>query len=365
MKFLASGLALFCLLYFAGCGGGSNINGGAPPPSPGGNPVPPPGGSPPPPSISYSGMLGWHNDAGITGQNLQETTLNPTNVNQSTFGKLFSYPLDDQSYAQPLYVASVPFPGAGQHDAVYVATESNTVYAFDADGDTPTPFWQKGLMPAGATPVDGTQTGGIGGPIIPHVGITSTPVIDGSTGTLYVVSVTQESSGQVHRLHALDITTGSEKFGGPVAIQASVPGTGAGSKNGQIAFDPTLELQRAALSLINGVVYIGWGSYQDWGNFHGWIMGYDASSLKQLRVWNATPNGRAGGIWMAGASVSSDTSGNLFLVTANGTFDANSGGPDYGDSFVKLTPNGSSFSVSDYFTPFDQANLSANDVDLG
>lgn len=323
----------------------------------------PPANQPPP--TAASGMLSWHNDAGVTGQNLKETALTTANVNQSTFGKLFSYSLDDQAYAQPLYVANVTFPGAGQHNAVYVATESNTVYAFDADGATPAPFWKQSLMPAGASPVDGTTTGGIGGPITPHVGITSTPVVDGSTGTLYVVSVTQESGGQVHRLHALDITTGNEKFGGPVAIQASVAGTGAASSNGQISFNASLELQRSALALVNGVVYIAWASYQDYGNFHGWVMGYDASTLKQVRVWNATPNGRAGGVWMAGAAVSSDTSGNLFLVTANGTFDANSGGPDYGDSFVKLTPNGSGFTVSDYFTPFNQALLSANDIDLG
>ena len=318
-----------------------------------------------PQKSGYGGILSWHTDAGITGQSLKETILTTANVNQSTFGKLFSYSLDDQAYAQPLYVANVAFPSAGQHNAVYVATESNTVYAFDAEGGTSTPFWKVSLMPAGASPVDGTKTGGIGGPITPHVGITGTPVIDGSTGTLYVVSVTQESGGQVHRLHALDITTGKEKFGGPVAIQASVAGTGVGSANGQISFDPTLELQRSGLTLVNGVVYIAWASYQDYGNYHGWVMGYDASTLKQVRVWNTTPHGRAGGIWMAGASLSSDTSGNLFVVTANGSFDANNGGQDYGDSFVKLTPNGSSFSVSDYFTPFDQANLSANDIDLG
>src|SRR5215469_3514149 len=189
-------------VVLGGCGGGRNSGTEALNQDPSSSPQ----------NVGYSGMLNWHNDAGITGQNLKETTLTTANVNQSTFGKLFSYPLDDQAYAQPLYVANVAFPGAGQHNAVYVATESNTVYAFDADGNTQTPFWKQSLMPAGASPVDGTTTGGIGGPITPHVGITSTPVIDGSTGTLYVVSVTQESAGQVHRLHALDITTGSEKF---------------------------------------------------------------------------------------------------------------------------------------------------------
>jgi hypothetical protein len=326
----------------------------------------PPASSPPPPPVSYSGVLGWHNDTGVTGQNLKETTLATANVNQNTFGKLFSYALDDQAYAQPLYVANVTFPGAGQHNVVYVATESNTVYAFDADGNTPTPLWKQSLMVPGASPVDGSKTGaGIGGPITPNVGITGTPVIDGSTGTLYVVSVTQESGGQVHRLHALDISSGNEKFGGPVIIQASVAGSGAGSSNGQISFDPTLELQRSALAQVNGVVYIAWASYQDFGNYHGWIIGYDSSTLQQVRVWNATPNGRAGGIWMAGARLSSDSSGNLFVAIGNGTFDAHNGGQDYGDSFVKLSPNGNGFTVADYFTPFDEANLSASDIDLG
>lgn len=327
------------------------------------NPQSPP--PPPPPPTTYSGVLSWHNDAALTGQNSQENTLTKANVNQSTFGKMFSYPLDDQSFAQPLYVANVTFPGAGKHNAVYVATESNTVYAFDADGSVQTPFWQTTLMPSGATPVDGTKTGGIGGPITPNVGITGTPVIDGSTGTLYVVAVTQEGSGQVHRLHALDITTGAEKFGGPVVIQASVTGTGAGSSGGKITFDPKLQLQRSALALINGVVYIAWASYQDYGNFHGWIMGYDPSTLQQVCVWNSTPDGQDGGIWMAGAGIAADSAGNLLVVVGNGSFDADNGGENYGDSAMKLTPKGSTLAVSDYFTPFDQANLANYDIDLG
>lgn len=347
------------MLVLVSCGGGNRSLGDGETDH---QPPPPP---PPPPSGSYSGVLSWHYDAGLTGQNSQETTLTTANVNQSTFGKLFSYTLDDQAFAQPLYVANVPFLNAGKHNAVYVATESNTVYAFDGDGDTPTPFWKTTLMPSGATPVDGSKTGGIGGPITPNVGITGTPVIDGSSGTLYVVSVTQESSGQVHRLHALDITTGAEKFGGPVVIKASVPGNGAGSSGGQITFDPTLQLQRSALALINGVVYIAWASYQDFGNFHGWIMGYDASSLQQVCVWNSTPDGQAGGIWMAGSGISADSAGNLFVVVGNGTFDADNDGDDYGDSILKLTPKGNTLSVSDYFTPFDQATLSNDDIDLG
>jgi hypothetical protein len=348
------------IVVFASCGTqGSNPEIVNQQPSP---PAPPP---PPPSPTNYSGMLSWHADAGITGQNSSETMLTTANVNQNTFGKLFSYALDDQSFTQPLYVANVTFPGAGAHNAVYVTTESNTVYAFDADGSVQTPFWQKSLMPSGATPVDGTKTGGIGGPITPNVGITGTPVIDGSSGTLYVVSVTQESSGVVHRLHALDITTGNEKFNGPVVIQASVPGTGTGASAGQIAFEPKLQLQRSALALVQGVVYIAWASYQDSGNYHGWIIGYDASTLHQVCVWNSTPNGGRGGIWMAGAPISSDSASNLYAVIANGTFDASNGGKDYGDSILKLTPNGNTLIVSDYFAPFNQAILSANDIDVG
>jgi hypothetical protein len=315
----------------------------------------------------FSGMLRWHNDLAGTGQNQAETALTTSNVNQNSFGKKATYQLDDQSFTQPLFVSNVPFPGAGQHDAVYVATESNTVYAFDAKGQASGPFWQKNLTPAGAHVIDGNTTaGGQGGPINPNVGITGTPVIDGSSGTIYVVAVSQVGSGvHRHQLHALDITTGNEKFGGPVDIKASVPGTAAGSTNGQVTFDPTLELQRSALTLVNGVVYIAWASYQDFGNYHGWVMGYDASTLKQVRVWNATPDGTKGGIWMSGAPLTADSSGNLYLVVGNGTFDADKGGKDYGDSIVKLTPNGGGFTISDYFTPFDQANLAATDFDLG
>jgi hypothetical protein len=317
----------------------------------------------------FSGMLRWHNDLAGTGQNQNETALTTSNVNQNSFGKKATYQLDDQSFTQPLFVSNVPFPGAGPHDAVYVATESNTVYAFDAKGQASGPLWQKNLTPSNAHVVDGNTTAGGGpgggGPITPNVGITGTPVIDGSSGTLYVVAVSQVNGVHRHQLHALDITTGNEKFGGPVDIKASVPGTGAGSNNGQVSFDATLELQRCALTLVNGVVYIAWASYQDFGNYHGWVMGYDASTLKQVRVWNATPDGSKGGIWMSGAPLTADSSGNLYLVVGNGSFDADKGGKDYGDSIVKLTPNGGGFTISDYFTPFDQANLAATDFDLG
>jgi uncharacterized protein YjdB len=311
------------------------------------------------------GMLTYHNDAAITGQNLNETILTPANVNQSLFGKLFSYPLDGQSYAQPLYVANVRIAG-GTHNVAYVATEHDTVYAFDADGTASGAFWSVNFTnpAAGVTTIPAADVGG-GGPIIPEVGITSTPVIDGRTGTIYVLAATKENGSYVHRLHALDISNGHEKFGGPVAIHATVPGTGADSNNGQISFNTAIQLQRSALILLNGVVYIAWASYNDVGPYHGWIMGYNASTLAQVRAWIATPNGQRGGIWMAGAPLSVDSSGNIFVIVGNGTFDADQGGVDYGDSFLKLIPNGNSFTVADYFTPFNQQTLAANDIDVG
>jgi hypothetical protein len=314
----------------------------------------------------YSGMLSWHNDLSITGQNLKETALNTSNVNQNLFGKLFSYSLDGQSFAQPLYVANVPIPGQGTHNVIYVGTEHDTVYAFDADKGGSGPLWSVNFTNPGAgiTTVPAADVGG-GGPIAPEVGITGTPVIDGSTGTLYVVAATKENGAYFHRLHALDITSGKEKFGGPAVIKGSVSGTGWGSNNGQIAFQSVIQLQRCALLLSNGVVYVAFASYNDLGLYHGWVMGYDASTLLQTTIWNSTPDGQKGGIWLSGAPLSADSSGNIFVVVGNGTFDADSGGDDYGDSFVKLTPNGNTLSISDYFTPFDQATLAANDIDLG
>jgi hypothetical protein len=313
----------------------------------------------------YTGVLSYKYDGGITGQNLKETALTLSNVNQSTFGKLFSYTLDGQSYSQPLYVSSVPISG-GIHNVAYVATEHDTVYAFDADGAASGPFWSVNFTDQanGVTTIPAADVGG-GGPITPEVGITSTPVIDGNSGTIYVLVATKENGNYFHRLHALDILNGHEKFGGPVTIQATVSGTGSDSVNGQISFDTAFQLQRSALLLSNGVVYIAWASYNDIGPYHGWIMGYDASTLAQVRAWNATPNGQRGGIWMSGSPLSVDSAGNLFVIVGNGTFDADQGGVDYGDSFLKLVPSASTFTVSDYFTPFNQSTLALNDIDVG
>ena len=311
----------------------------------------------------FTGVLTYHNDNSRTGQDLNESVLSPANVTQSKFGKLFSYPLDGQVFAQPLYVYKVPIDGQN-HNVIYVATEHDTVYAFDADNKASSALWSVSFLNSaeGVTPIPSSD---LDSPINPEIGVTSTPVIDGNSGTLYVLAATKENGNYVHRLHALDITSGAEKFGGPVVIQGSVPGSGSGSSNGQITFQTKIQLQRPALLLSKGVIYLAWASYNDHGLYHGWVMAYDASTLDQIAIWNDTPNGERGGIWQSGCGLSADSAGNVYVAIGNGTFDAYAGGANYGDSFIKLTLNGSSLSVTDYFTPFNQQTLSDEDSDLG
>jgi hypothetical protein len=315
---------------------------------------------------AYSGMLTWHNDTARTGQNLQESVLTTANVNSTDFGKLFSFPVDGFIVAEPLFVYNVSIPSKGTYNVVYVVTENDSVYAFDAGGAITSPLWQDSFInPAkGITPVPCQDTGS--SPHCPYVtviGISGTPVIDPASGTLYLVAATKENGKYVQRLHALDIATGAEKFGGPVVIRASVKGTGSGSRNGIVTFSALHENQRPALLLSNGVVYIGWASYGDVKPFHGWVLAYNAGTLIQTAVLNTTPNGSDGGIWESGGAPATDSAGLVYLQTGNGTFDINRGGIDYGDSFLKLNP--STLNVVDYFTPFNQKTLSAQDIDLG
>ncbi len=311
----------------------------------------------------------FHNDNARDGLNAAESILTPTNVTASLFGRLFLQPVDGYIYAQPLYVSAVQIAGVA-HNVVYVATEHDSVYAFDADGNTganAAPLWHANFINPGAgiTTVNSTIDLNCQD-ISPEVGITGTPVIDPTSNTLYVMANTKENGSFFQRLHALDLATGAEKFGGPVAIQASVPGTGDNSSGGHIAFDPRWGNQRPGLMLLNGLIYIAWASHCDITPFHGWLMAYDAQSLRQVAVWSATPNGSDGGIWQSGAPPSADSSGNVYLGVGNGTFDLNTGGPDAGDSIVKFgPPGGGSLPLLDYFTPSDQATLSANDTDLG
>ena len=322
-------------------------------------------------SLDGQGTSASHNPAQRQfpdGENLNETILNLSNVNVGQFGKLFSYGVDGYVYAQPLYVPQVPIAGKGVHNVIYIVTEHDSVYALDADSNTggnSTPLWQisfidpaHGIMTISDVDVNCDA-------IAPEIGITSTPVIDTSTNTIYVLAETKENGSFFHRLHALDITTGAEKFGGPVTIEASVRGSGSGSSGGVITFDPLMHLQRPGLLLDNGYVVIGWSSNCDNTPFHGWVMAYDKISLQQKGVWATTANGSDGGIWMSGAGIAADASGGLFIPTGNGTFDTSGEVIDLGDSIVRMTLSGSGFTVNDYFTPYDQGYLDQDDQDLG
>jgi hypothetical protein len=312
----------------------------------------------------------------------RETTLMPSNVNSDQFGKLFSYPVDGYVYAQPLYLMGVDIPGAGTHNVLFVATEHDSVYAFDADnpGATPSPLWHISLLDAAhgaapnATTVPSTDLNETD--IVPEVGITSTPVIDPATGTLYVVGVSKENGAYVHRLHALDVTTGFEKAASPVQISASVPGTGGNSSGGQVSLDSKWNLQRAGLLLLNGIVYVGYTGYQYSGiDYVGWILGYNASTLAQTGVFCTAPNGVDSSVWMAGVGLAADVQdpqnspyGRMFVATADGTFDATppySEGMDFGDCILRLDLTGGVPTIEDSFTPFNQQSLATSDRDLG
>ncbi|HEV2473939.1 MAG TPA: hypothetical protein VGS41_14785 [Chthonomonadales bacterium] len=318
-------------------------------------------------------VLTYHNDNSRTGQNLNETSLTPANVNVNSFGRLFWQPLDGLVCAQILYVPGLRIPGKGVHNAIFICTEHDSVYAADADsgsGANGHPLWHFNCtnpatgvttIPASDTPAPNFPGG--------EYGITSTPVIDPSTGTIYLVAMTKEVSGAgtsyVARLHALDITTGQEKFGGPVVIQATVPGTGDDTDgDGNVYFVPLHHLNRLGLLLTNGTLYIGWGSHNDIRPYHGWLMAYNAATLQQIGVLCLTPNGYEGSLWQAGAAPAADANGNVFVAGANGSFDYSLGGADIGSSVLKLNTS-SGIQIADYFTPFNNQYLSNVDLDLG
>ncbi|HUI42949.1 MAG TPA: pyrrolo-quinoline quinone [Terriglobia bacterium] len=305
----------------------------------------------------------WHNHNLRDGQNTHEAILTPANVNSTSFGKLFSYALDAALYAQPLYLPNVSIPGEGTHNVVYVATEKNSVYAFDADGLVTTPLWRVSLSLSGESPGHCTKLADICIASGLPLGVTSTPVIDPTSNTIYVLSMTRQTNGTyIDRLHALDVTTGAEKFGGPVVIQATVAGTGAGSVGGMITFDAVHQLQRPGLLLLNGTVYLAWGALAQQQPWHGWVMAYNATTLAQTAVLNDSPNGTQGGIWESGGGLAADPAGNIYLQTGDGTFDANAGGLEYGDSFLKLS---GALAVEDYFTPYNQGIFFNDDLDVG
>jgi len=293
-----------------------------------------------------------------------EIYLNPTNVNVALFGNLYSYDVDGFVVAQPLYVPNVTIPNVGTVNVTYVATAHDSVYAFNADAPG-APLWQTSFLSLGVTTVPISAQGCTAVTNYTEVGIAGTPVIDPATNTLYVVAKTQEGTSApytyVFRLHALDITTGGEKFGGPVVITASV-------MNGttQVSLATLSALQRPALLEVNESILIGFGSNGCDKAAHGWLLAYNSTTLQQQAVFNSSPAKQWGSsLWMSGVGPAADSSGNIFLVTANGTFDINTGGSDWGDSIMKLTLGASSFSVADSFTPFNQATMAQSDLDLG
>jgi hypothetical protein len=309
-----------------------------------------------------------HNDIARTGQNQNETILTPSNVNPSQFGQLFSYPVNGEIYAQPLFVSPVVIPGKGQHNnVVYVATNQDMVYAFDGNnngGVNAGPLWQVSLL-TNTTPA-GTYSS--------ESGVLGTPVIDLSSNTMYLVSSETQNSSDIFRLHALDITTGAEKFGGPVRIHTSVPGTGSGSSGGVLPFNESLVLNRPGLLLLNGVVYVAFGSIGDIGAWHGWIFSYNATTLNQIDVLCTSANGSGAGIWMGGTGLMAEVNdpskpyGRMFVATGNGSFNASSpytSAMSYGMSVLDLDLTGGVMTVQDSFTPYNEAALDSQDGDLG
>ena len=322
--------------------------------------------TPNPQSVS---VLTQHNDNTRSGWNDNETALTTSNVNVQQFGAVFTLTVDDQVYAQPLVVGHVAV-GDGYHNVVYIATVNNTVYAYD--GDNGNLYWQENFTAPGMrAPSRTDMTGACGGSyqdFSGNIGIVGTPVIDATSGTMYFVARSTTGSAFVQYLHAVHIVDGSEIAGSPAAITATYSGTGDGSVNGVIAFDAQRQNQRQGLTLQNGVVYVSFSSHCDWGPYHGWILGYDAATLQQQVVYNATPNGYAGGMWESGTGMAADGAGNLYVVVGNGTV-GDSADPtsptNRAESALKLTRAGSTLQVASYFTPYDYQYLNDNDLDYG
>ena len=310
-------------------------------------------------AAAQTNVTTYHYDNARSGQNTKETILTLLNVNPTKFGKKFSVSVDGQIYAQPLYMSNLTISG-GTHNVVFVATEHDSLYAMDAD--TGIVYWHVSLLPAGGSTVTSSEVACQD--ITPQVGITGTPVIDSSTHTIYVLTKAKVNGTYVQYLHALDVATHAEKFGGPVLIKASVAGTGDGSVGGKISFNAFFEHSRPGLLLENGHVIIAWASHCDNTPYHGWIMSYKASTLAQEAVYNTTANGSDGGIWQSGSGGAADSNGNIFFVTGNGSF--RSSQSNFGDTILKLGPPSSGkFPLADWFTPHNQGSLNGGDTDLG
>lgn len=360
-RLIASSCLITALLLLAGCGGGGSSSTGT-----GG--APPPGTAPPPATGPTVNVLTYHNDNARDGLNDRETVLTHADVNYTDFGKIGFYPVDGKVDAQPLYVSNLSVAGS-THNVLYVATEHDSVYAFDADSGTV--LWQVSLLGPGETPSDPRSCSQVS----PEIGVTATPVVDpaaGPHGTIYVVAMSKDANGNYfQRLHALDLSTGAELPGSPVTIQAKYPGTGDNSSGGYVVFDPAQYKERAGLLLLNGTVYTFWASHCDHRPYTGWIIGYNEQTLARTAVLDITPNGSEAAIWASGAAPAADGSGNIYFLAGNGTFettlDAN-GFPvnqDYGNAFLKLSTAGNTLAVADYFNMYNTIEESNQDQDLG
>jgi hypothetical protein len=324
------------------------------------------------PSASSIDVVTYHYDNARTGQNLMETALTPANVNSAKFGKLGSLAVDGLVDAQPLYLSNLAIPNQGTRNVLYAVTEHGSVYAFDADSTSSTPLWKISTLLNGEVPSDDRGCG----QVTPEIGITSTPVIDrtrGPHGAIYVIAMSKNGSGNYfQRLHALDLATGGELFGGPVTIQATYPGAGANSSGGNVVFDAKQYKERPGLLQIGGTIYTTWSSHCDISPYTSWVMGFDANTLAlaQSNILNLVPNGNDGGIWMAGAGPAADSSGNIFILVGNGDFDTTLDVNHFpingncGNCFVKLATNGR-ITLADYFTPQNTVAESNADQDLG
>ncbi|HSM87166.1 MAG TPA: hypothetical protein VLT16_13485 [Candidatus Limnocylindrales bacterium] len=324
-----------------------------------------------------AGVLQWKADNSGRGLYSNETILTPAGVNVSQFGKLATFTTDGTIMAQPLYIANLDMGSAGTHNVLILATEHDSVFAFDADHPG-APLWTRQYLDpaAGVT----SLTSGISGRITlgPEAGITGTPFVDPSSDIMYFVTVIARNRKAEQWLRAVDIRTGKDFGPGSVQINASVPGGGHGSVNGKLAFDALRENQRPGLVELNGKILIAWGSFSDFGTYHGWIMAYDAKTLQQIAVFNSTPqfqanditagpiaHGGGGSFWQGGASPAIDSDGNIYVVAADGSFNADQGGQNFGDSVLKLRLNGNTFQVVDWFAPSNQACINAANLDFG
>ncbi len=362
--------ALLLMVLFTACKKKDPANGGP------GNTVKP--------NPQHASVFTQHNNNTRAGLNNQETALTTATVNSNQFGRLFNLDVDDDVYCQPLVYGNLSIGGA-KHNVVFIATVNNTVYAYDADNGKL--YWKSNYTQAGMNPPNISQMNSSWcnpyGGFNFHIGITGTPVIDSASKTIYFVAKSFQGSSFYQQLHAVDITTGSEKSGSPVFITGSVPGSGDGSVAGVVSFDPLRENQRQALTLVNGTVYVTYASHCDWNPYHGWIFGYNAQTLALKTIYNDTPNGEAGGLWESGQGPAADAQGNLYVVSGNGTvgddpFTASDNGTTpgktntnpadpigRGESAMKLSPSGTGMQITSYFTPSNYYHLDLNDLDYG